>query len=97
VTLLFARGTRGRRVGGRCVKRTRRNRGRRPCTRYVRVRPALRFANQQAGARRVRFAGRLNRRRSLRSGPHRLTLRARDVAGNVSRPARVRFRLLPPA
>jgi hypothetical protein len=95
VTLSFSRATRGRRVGGRCVKRTRRNRGRRPCTRFVRVRPTLAFANQQAGARRIRFAGRLTRRRSLRPGPHRLTLRARDAAGNLSQPVRVRFRLLP--
>ncbi len=49
-----------------------------------------------AGAERIRFAGRLTRRTSLRPGAHRLTLRARDAAGNVSRPVRARFRLLAP-
>ena len=96
VTLGFARASSGRRAGGRCVKPTRRNRARRRCTRYVSVRPKLTFPGQVAGAERIRFAGRLTRRTSLRPGAHRLTLRARDAAGNFSRPVRARFRLLAP-
>jgi hypothetical protein len=48
-----------------------------------------------AGARQIRFAGRLSRRRSLAPGAYQLTLRVTDAAGNVSTPDRVRFRLLP--
>lgn len=95
VTLSFAKASRGRRAGGRCVKRKRRNRARRRCTRYVRVKPKLSLAGQQAGKRRIRFAGRLTRSKSLRPGAYRLTLTARDAAGNVSTPRRARFKLLP--
>ena len=48
-----------------------------------------------AGAREIRFAGRLSRRRSLAPGAYRLALTATDAAGNVSTPDRARFRLLP--
>ncbi len=48
VRLSFERKTRGRRVGKRCRKATRKNRNRRRCTRYVRVRTAIRL-NGKAG------------------------------------------------
>ena len=95
VTLSFARAQAGRRAGGRCVKPTRRNRVGRRCTRWLPVRPKLSFAGRLAGAGRIRFAGRLTRRSTLRPGVHRLALRARDAAGNVSKPARTKFRVLP--
>ncbi|HYN52270.1 MAG TPA: hypothetical protein VES62_15225 [Thermoleophilaceae bacterium] len=95
VTLSFARAFPGRRAGGRCVKPRRRNRTRRRCTRYVSVKRKLTFPGQAAGARRISFAGRLTRRKSLRPGPYRLNLRARDAAGNSSLPVRTKFRLLP--
>jgi hypothetical protein len=48
-----------------------------------------------AGAHRLRFRGRVSLKRPLRPGRYRMTLTARDAAGNVSTPDRARFRLLP--
>ena len=94
VTLRFRRVLPGRRVGGRCRKPTRLNRSRRRCTRLVLVRGSV-SRPVQPGARRIRFAGRLSRRARLKPGRYRMTLTARDAAGNVSAPDRTRFRLLP--
>jgi hypothetical protein len=95
VTLSFERVTRGRKVGKRCVKAKRSNRRRKACKRYAAVKPALSFANQAAGQRSIRFEGRLNRRKTLKPGVYRLTLRARDLAGNRSAPLRARVEVLP--
>jgi hypothetical protein len=92
--LRFARAQRGRRVGRRCRRATRRLRNRRRCTRYVTVRPSL-TAQVKAGVNRVRFTGRLTRRRSLRPGRHRLTILVTDAAGNRSAPRNITFTLLP--
>jgi hypothetical protein len=94
VRLRFKRTLPGRRVGGKCRKPTRVNRSRRRCTRVLSVRGSVSLA-AQAGARRIKFAGRLSARRRLRPGSYQLTLRATDAAGNVSTPDRARFRLLP--
>jgi hypothetical protein len=95
VTLSFERVRPGRRVRGRCVKPNRRNGRARRCTRHVAVRPALTFRNQAAGARRIRFEGRLGRRKTLKPGVYRMTLRARDLAGLRSAPLRTRITVLP--
>jgi hypothetical protein len=71
------------------------NRRRKACRRYVAVKPALTFRNQAAGSRRIRFEGRLSRRKTLKPGSYRLTLRARDLAGNRSSPLRARVEVLP--
>ena len=93
VTLSFSRKARGRRVGRRCVKPTRRNRTRRRCTRYVKA-GTLRI-NGKAGTNRVRFQGRLTRRKRLALGSYRLTVGATDGAGNKSRTSRpVSFRIV---
>jgi hypothetical protein len=81
VTLTFARVLPGRRVGGRCVRATRARAGRPRCLRRVTVKPRLRFSGR-AGVNRVRFSGRLSARRFLRRGRHRVTVGARDAAGN---------------
>ena len=94
VRLRFRRELPGRLVAGKCRKPTRLNRSRRRCTRLVSVRGSVARA-VQAGTRRIRFAGRLSRRQTLKPGRYRLILRATDAAGNVSAPDRVRFRLLP--
>ena len=94
VTLRFRRVLPGRRVGGRCRKPTRLNRSRRRCTRLVLVRGSV-SRPVQSGPRRIRFAGRLSRRARLKPGRYRMTMTARDVAGNISSPDTVRFRLLP--
>jgi hypothetical protein len=81
VTITIARRASGRRVGGRCVKPTRRNRARRRCTRFVRV-GALSQAAQAGGNSRA-FSGRFGRRK-LAPGRYRATIVAVDRAGNRS-------------
>jgi hypothetical protein len=72
----------GRKVGRRCVKPTRRNRGRRACTRFVKVGAFAKSSS--AGQNRKSFSGKIGSRR-LRPGNYRATLIATDAAGNVSR------------
>jgi endonuclease/exonuclease/phosphatase family metal-dependent hydrolase len=94
VTLAFARPHQpGRLVGGRCVAPSRRNRNARACTRSV---PAgsLRV-NGTAGPNRIRFQGRLSRRRSLRPGHYWTTITATDMVGNRSLPRTTSFTVLP--
>jgi virginiamycin B lyase len=82
----------GRRVGGRCVRPTRRNRTARPCIRYLKLRGS--FSRQSAaGLNRFTFTGRLRGRR-LSPGRYRLVARARDGGGNWSQAKRVRFRIV---
>jgi hypothetical protein len=91
-TFTVARATTGRRVGRRCVKGTRRNRARRKCTRYVRVRGS--FTHQgAAGANSFKFSGRL-RNRKLPVARYRLTAVATDAAGNKSPAKRRNFRIV---
>ncbi len=92
--LSFSRARAGRRAGGRCRRATRQNRGRPRCTRFVSVRRGSFTRSVAAGARRIRFAGRVSRRTTLRPGRYRLTLTATDRAGNRSSPDRARFTLL---
>jgi hypothetical protein len=82
----------GRRVRGRCVKPTRRNRKRRKCTRYVR-RPGSFIVAAGAGETRFRFTGRL-RGRKLRPGRYRLVAVATDEGGKRSAPKRARFTIV---
>jgi hypothetical protein len=51
--------------------------------------------NARAGLNTVRFAGRLTRRRAMPPGTYRLTVVAKDAAGNAAKPKRTRFELLP--
>jgi hypothetical protein len=62
------------------------------CKRWISLKG--RFAKASAaGANSVRFTGRL-KRRPLPPGSYRLVVRARDAAGNVTRPKRPRFRIV---
>jgi hypothetical protein len=85
VTLTFARRSRGRKVGRRCRKPTRKNRKKRRCTRYVKA-GTLQFDGKQ-GTNRLKFQGRLSRRKRLGVGRYRLVVGAKDGAGNVSKNA----------
>lgn len=85
VRLAAERPTRGRRVGGGCVRQTRANRSRRRCTRFVVERGAT-AVRARAGRSRVRF------RVPAHTGAHRLAAVATDAAGNASR-RRVSFRI----
>ena len=92
VKLAFKRALPGRRSGRRCVAHNRRNRNARRCTRKV---PAgsLTFAGH-AGSNKIRFEGRLTRRRTLRPGNYVLSLTA-SAEGKTSRPKAARFTVLP--
>jgi hypothetical protein len=82
VRLRIERALPGRRVGRSCRAPSRRNRGRRRCTRYA-----------VAGRRTIRARAGTNAvpLRADRPGAYRLTLTAVDAAGNVSRRARLPF------
>jgi virginiamycin B lyase len=96
VTLSADRALAGRRVDGRCVKPRRRNRTRRRCTRYLRLRPSLSFPDRPAAkTQKLTFDGRLSKRRILTPGRYRLGLTARDAAGNTSRRLVVGIVVLP--
>jgi Tol biopolymer transport system component len=92
VRFTVQRRTTGRRVGRRCVKRTRRNGSRRRCARFVAVRGA--FTHQGSpSSNHFGFTGRI-RRRALRPARYRLVARAADPRGNRSRVARAPFRIV---
>jgi virginiamycin B lyase len=78
----------GRRVGGRCVARTRGNRSRPRCTRYSSVGTVR--ADGRQGVNELRFSGRLNGR-NLSPGTYRASLTATDAAGNASSVSRATF------
>jgi hypothetical protein len=81
----------GRRVRGRCARRTRTNRSRRVCTRFVRVRGSI-VHRANPGFNRLRFNGRMARR-ALVPDRYRLVAIAADSARNVSRPRSAAFRI----
>jgi hypothetical protein len=91
VRLTVERAARGRRVGGACVRPSRGNRGRRACTRFVRVPGALR-RRARSGANRTAFSGRIGGRR-LRPGRYRLAALAANASG-TSATRRARFRVV---
>lgn len=91
VTFIVQRRASGRRGRGRCRRPSRGNRSRRRCVRWVRV--ARLSQAGEAGANRRRFTGRV-RRRALRPGRRRVTVSARDAAGNRSRTRRAAFRIV---
>jgi uncharacterized delta-60 repeat protein len=92
VRVTIERADSGRRVGGRCVKPARANRGKGHCTRYVTLAGGF-TRDGDAGANRFRFTGRLNARR-LRFARYRALLSAVDAAGNRSNRAQASFTVL---
>jgi hypothetical protein len=91
VVFTIERALTGRRVGRRCVRPTRRTRGRRRCTRHARFGRFARTANR--GTNSARYSGRIGRK-SMKSGRYRATLVATDAAGNRSRARRLRLRIV---
>jgi hypothetical protein len=81
----------GRRVKGRCVKPTRRNRTARKCTRRVRVRGSF-TRTGSVGPNRFRFMGRMGGRK-LRPGDYRL-LATPIVNGVRGRATSARFHIV---
>lgn len=91
VIVRIDRATSGRRVGKRCVAPTRRVRGRRACTRFVRAGTLTR--SLPSGPRSIAFSGRIGRR-ALQVGSYRAVVTAVDAARNVSRARTVTFEIL---
>lgn len=92
VRLRLERAVTGRRVGGGCVRRTRDNRSKRSCVRFVIVRGSL-SRRLSAGSKRLAFSGRLGNRRAA-PGRYRVALLAIDAAANASAIRRVGVRIL---
>jgi hypothetical protein len=93
VRLRIDRRLKGRKVGKRCRKPTRRNRTRRRCTRFKRAGTLTRTG--KVGKNRVKFSGRIGSK-ALKRGKYRLTITATDPAGNKSKPKRLKFRIVKP-
>ncbi|HXD55909.1 MAG TPA: PKD domain-containing protein [Solirubrobacteraceae bacterium] len=87
VTLSFTQSGKGRRVKGRCVAATGRNRHARPCTRTLAL-GSLPFA-AHAGANRISFQGRLSASRKLRPGTYTALIVATNAAGQRSSMSRL--------
>lgn len=85
VTVSFALKTTGRRVKGVCKALSRSNRNKPHCTRYV-TKGAI-AASRPAGKTKLRFQGKLSKRRKLGLGRYRVTIGAVDAFGNRSKPA----------
>jgi virginiamycin B lyase len=93
-TFTFAQLLPGRRVGRSCLAPTRARRNRRKCTRLITVRPSLSYATS-AAKHRLKFQGRLSRRKTLKPGRYQVTITATDAARNQSRPKTLTFTVLP--
>jgi hypothetical protein len=93
VTLGLEKGVIGRKsAGGKCVKTTRRNRAKRHCLRFVKVRGSAKV-NGKAGHNGFRLTGRWNGAK-LSVGSYRLVAVARDGVGNVSKERKRNFRIV---
>jgi hypothetical protein len=92
VTFRFDRSLRGVRRGNRCVKITRRNRRRRPCTRYLPVAGSVVQAGAE-GPNSIHFDAKVGTK-LLAFGAYRLRATPRDAAGNVGKTAVAAFRVL---
>lgn len=91
VRLAFTQRVAGRRVGGRCVAPTRRNRTKPKCTRTVTT-GSLSF-NGHAGVNAVGFEGRLSRHKKLRRGRYTLVITATNSGGR-SKPVSLTFTIV---
>ena len=83
----------GRRVRGKCRRKTKRNRLKPRCTRFKKAGAFTTAAT--AGSNRTRFSGKLRGKR-LKAGRYRATAIAMDGAGGTSTPKTVRFRVVRP-
>jgi len=91
VTIRFDRRLPGRRKAGRCVKPARAPHGK-FCKRFTRFGTETRRG--AAGRNRLTIAGKIGRR-MIPAGRYRITILARDAAGNVSKPVKVTTDVLP--
>jgi hypothetical protein len=92
ITFLFQRIVTGRKAGRRCVAVSPRNRGGRKCTRRV---AAGRLSHSaRAGANKLKFSGRLSRKRKLKLGRYVAIVSGTNATGQRSAPKRLSFRIV---
>jgi hypothetical protein len=89
VSFSFTQRVTGRKVKGRCVAQTKKNRHKQACKRTV-TRGALSFT-AHAGLNKTTFQGRLSRTLKLKPGTYTLVITARNSAGQRSAPALLSF------
>ena len=92
VSFTVQRKTKGRRVGGKCVKAKRSNRGKRACTRWAKVRGSFTVPGN-AGTNTFTFRGRMGGK-ALKPGRYRLNGTATDPANNASVPKKKGFKIV---
>jgi len=92
VTTTFTQSVGGRKVKGRCVPRTRRNRHRHACKRTL-TRGVLTFAGH-AGLDKIAFQGRLSSGRRLKPGTYAVLIAARNAAGQSSAVQKLTFTIV---
>lgn len=90
LTLKVERVERGRKVAGKCRRQTAANRSRKACRRYVGLGSVK--TGGKAGGNRIALPRKVGGRK-LAPGRYRLTIAARDRAGNVSAVKRIGYRI----
>jgi len=90
--IVITKATKGRKVGKRCVKQTRKNRKRKRCT-YQKKITTITRRNQAPGIVRIPFSGKVGKRK-LKPGTYRATVTSTDAAGNVSKAVTILFRIV---
>jgi glucose/arabinose dehydrogenase len=89
ITVTVERAGPGHKINGSCRRTARSNRKAQRCTLFTPVRGSFRIAGKR-GVNRFGFSGRIGGR-TLAPGGYRLVLRARDAAGNVTKPVHAEF------
>jgi hypothetical protein len=92
VGFAFTQRVGGRKVNGRCLAQTRKNRHRHACKRTV-IRGTLSFTGH-SGTNRVSFQGRISRTKKLKPGRYTLIITATNTAGQRSSPKTLRFTIV---
>ena len=92
VTLDFTHAVQGRRVGRKCLAKTRANARRKSCKRTVSA-GALSFS-ARLGASKVRFQGRISRSKRLSPGRYTVVITAVNAAGARSAPVSLTFTIV---
>jgi hypothetical protein len=92
VSFSFTQSVGGRKVKGKCVAQTKKNRHQHACKRTV-TRGALSFA-AHAGTNRAVFQGRISHALKLKPGNYTLVITAKNPAGQRSAPARLSFTIV---
>jgi hypothetical protein len=92
VTFSFTQRINGRRVKGKCVGQTKKNRRKTPCKRTV-TKGTLTLSGHE-GTNKVVFQGRISRSTKLKPGSYTLVVTATNSAGETSAPQTVGFTIV---